>query len=167
MNCQAIGFVNSAVTVLFTKPSASQFPAVPWLRLGQFLKICEAMNKGTVSDVIPSSRIFYCSAGNDQQLAGQCVKLPASWFPAIPWLCLGQFLKISWAVHGAGSKWDCQLERCLGHCNRRWDAGHESLMDFPAFIRELMPSGNEVCFSTCLSFIRGAGQLPWRGLLWR
>ena len=40
------------------------------------------------------------------------------------------------------------------------DAGHESLMNFTAFIRELLPSGNEVCFSTCLSFIRGAGQLP-------
>ena len=39
MNHEASGFVNSAVTVLFTKLPASWFLAVPWFCLVQFLKL--------------------------------------------------------------------------------------------------------------------------------
>ena len=37
-NCKAGGFVNSAVTLLFTKPLISQLSAFPWIWLVQFLQ---------------------------------------------------------------------------------------------------------------------------------
>ena len=43
-------------------------------------------------------------------------KPPTSWFLAVPWFCLGQFLKPPWAVIGAGS-WNSPWESILpGEC---------------------------------------------------
>ena len=59
-------FVNSAVTELFTKSPASQFPAIPWFDWYNSWKYVKQWIEEWCLRVIPSSSIFYCSAGNGQ-----------------------------------------------------------------------------------------------------